>query len=728
MYKITSDKSIRSWDEGMPLGNGDIGCLVWGNANGLRFSLDKGDIWDTSGQPSDNPEFNYHNLVNWAADGKIRKISQTFDACYNSPTPTKLPVGAIILNIHSEDEVKSELDMNTAELNMICGNIKINSFVHSGRRVGYILLNSDQIDLSLDIPKFGVLPIKWWQKVTKPSISQSIKHVHYEKYEYQETKIDNISYKYFIQKVNDELSYCAMVGIRSVNGVTNICFTVASTLDGVNYLEKSTDIIAESLNQGYKMSFAEHIKWWKEYWNKSVISIPDKILERGWYIGNYIMGAGSRKGFYPMPLQGLWTADNGELPPWKGDYHHDLNTQLTYFPYTKANRISEGQCFIDYLLNLHEVGVKFSSKFYGVKGLCLPAVMDINGGALGGWAMYSLSPTNMLWLCDIIAKHYDYTLDNELLRNKIYPYFTAVESTIRGLLVEKGGRLYLPISSSSEIHDNTIKSFLRPNSNYDLSLMIKFYRIIVKYSNLLGHSTDEYLSVLSRLDDLAVDKDNVLMIDRNERLRESHRHHSHAMSIYPLRLLDYDVVADKRVIDATIADMERLGTSKWVGYSLAWFAEFYTVQRAGDKAADMLSKFFKYFCLPNGFHINGDYTKQGLSDLTYRPFTLEGNFCAIDALQEMLLYSHDGIIEPLRAIPSGWKELSYDNLRAEGGVLVSLIYINGRIINMRLEATADISYRLKMQFIKDLMDLSEYKTDKDCVIISMKKGDIITFG
>ena len=42
-----------------------------------------------------------------------------------------------------------------------------------------------------------------------------------------------------------------------------------------------------------------------------------------------------------MPLQGVWTADSGGLPPWKGDYHNDLNTQTTYIAYQTAGLFDE---------------------------------------------------------------------------------------------------------------------------------------------------------------------------------------------------------------------------------------------------------------------------------------------------------------------------------------------------------------------------------------------------
>lgn len=57
------------------------------------------------------------------------------------------------------------------------------------------------------------------------------------------------------------------------------------------------------------------------------------MIEKQYYNEIYKMGSISRKDSYPISLQSVWTADNGQLPPWKGDYHHDLNTQLSYLAF-----------------------------------------------------------------------------------------------------------------------------------------------------------------------------------------------------------------------------------------------------------------------------------------------------------------------------------------------------------------------------------------------------------
>ena len=58
------NKTITKWDDALPLGNGDIGCLIWNRANKLRFTLDKGGIWDCSDPPENQENFTYDDIKN----------------------------------------------------------------------------------------------------------------------------------------------------------------------------------------------------------------------------------------------------------------------------------------------------------------------------------------------------------------------------------------------------------------------------------------------------------------------------------------------------------------------------------------------------------------------------------------------------------------------------------------------------------------------------------------
>lgn len=691
-YKLKFSHTITAWDEAIPLGNGDLGCLIWGKVNELRFSLDKSGIWDCSNPPEEQDGFTYANLIDLVSKRKQRKINKIFDDCYANTTPTKLPTGRLVLDLGVNHEVMSELDILTAESKVAVDSIIVKSFVHATEDYGLIEINSDKITLHLEAPKYGIKGKKTRKRFSK-GISQSLSNLRYDVVEYHSIKVGDIEYNYFVQPTNDG-AYGIFTASKAMSGNTLIAYTVASAGDGKELFNIAKVILDKAIGVGYIEAIKSHSKWWSEYHSRSEISLEDKILEHRWYLNNYLLGSCSRKGKLPMPLQGVWTADNGDLPPWKGDYHHDLNTQMSYTSYLKANHLEEGESFIDYLLDMSDVGERFAKKYYGEDGLCLPSVMDVQGHALGGWAQYALSPTNQLWLCLIMARHYHHTYNKDYF-NKIYPYFNKVGDMILGLLKEVDGYYRLPLSSSPEINDNRLSSWLKPNSNYDLALIRAF---MAELATLRGIAGDElkktdWLKHLDKLEALAIDDRNVLKISRDKTLDISHRHLSHCMAIYPLRTMRYEG-ENKTIIDNTIADIEALGKKYWVGYTYGWLANLHVVQRNGDKAYKLIRDFFDYFCTANGFHVNGDFTDKTDCGMKYRYFTLEGNFLATDAINNMLLYSEsDGTIL-FPAIPEKWGNASFKNLRGYGGILVSAELTDGKVSYLKIIAENDINVNL----------------------------------
>lgn len=691
-YKLKFSHTITAWDEAIPLGNGDLGCLIWGKANELRFSLDKSGIWDCSNPPEEQDGFTYANLIDLVSKRKQRKINKIFDDCYANTTPTKLPTGRLVLDLGVNHEVMSELDILTAESKVAVDSIVVKSFVHATEDYGLIEINSDKITLHLEAPKYGIKGKKTRKRFAK-GISQSLSNLRYDVVEYHSIKVGDIEYNYFIQPTNDG-AYGIFTASKVKSGNTLIAYTVVSAGDGKELFNIAKVILDKAIEVGYIEAIKSHSKWWNDYHSRSEISIEDKTLEHRWYLNNYLLGSCSRKGKLPMPLQGVWTADNGDLPPWKGDYHHDLNTQMSYTSYLKANHLEEGEAFIDYLLNMSDAGETFAKKYYGVDGLCLPSVMDVQGHALGGWAQYALSPTNQLWLCLIMARHYHHTFNKDYF-NKIYPYFNKVGDMILGLLKEVDGYYRLPLSSSPEINDNRLSSWLKPNSNYDLALIRAFMAELATLSGIAGDEfkKTDWLKHLDKLEALAIDDRKVLKISRDKTLDISHRHLSHCMAIYPLRTMRYEG-DNKAIIDSTIADIEALGKKYWVGYTYGWLANLHIVQRNGDKAYKLIRDFFDYFCTANGFHVNGDFTDKTDCGMKYRYFTLEGNFLATDAINNMLLYSEsDGTIL-FPAIPQKWRNISFKNLRGYGGILISAELTDGKVSYLRIVAENDITVNL----------------------------------
>lgn len=687
------DSTITAWDEALPLGNGDIGCLIWNTADKLRFSLDKGGIWDCSNPPEQQKNFTYADMAQAVRRNKQGKLYRKYDACYSRPTPTKLPAGKLILDLGVRGNIVSDLDFTSAQAHLQVGAVSLTSFVHATENYGLISINKTGVTLTVDNPKYGKARKPLFQRLAKGTV-QSLKNLHYPAAEFVKEQENGIEYRYFVQPTNDRF-YGIVTAKLETDGNTLIAYTVGVG-DSRNFVEKCKHTVCTALKTGYAQAFLPHQEWWAQYWEKSRISLPDKFLEKQWYLNNYLLGACSRKGCFPMPLQGVWTADNGSLPPWKGDYHHDLNTQMSYTSYLKANRLEQGECFIDYLLDMSEEGRHFSKAFYNADGICLPSVMDIEGHALGGWCQYSLSPVNQLWLCQIMARYCYFTKDSAYTE-KVYAYMKEVGAFLISILTRKDGVYKLPLSTSPEIHDNTKKAWLTPNSNYDLALMRNFCADMIRISRMQNdaETAETWEMHLQRFEPLSVNAENVLMLSPDESPYCSHRHHSHCMSIYPLKTLEYTTPGNRRIIDSTVKDLEKHGVAEWVGYSVAWMAQLYIVQGNGEKACALLRSFFTYNCTDNGFHINGDYKKQTDFHMKYRLFTLEGNFLATDALQNMLLYSEWGKVRLFPAVPNTWQNIEFQNFRAFGGLLVSGKMEAGKITYVNITATADVEFTLE---------------------------------
>lgn len=680
-HQLYFEKSIRRWDEGIPLGNGRLGALIWGEPKELRFSLDRTDIWDLSVPlNTEREDFTYKHMVCLAKEGNTSEIRKLFDAPYNAPTPTKLPAGKLIFRFRDGVNVRSRLFLESAEAVLQVetnrGEIPLKAYCHAVSKTGMIYVGGKRSAFEVELinPEFGSSEEKevFHYDPKEREISQgSLKKLHYPGVIRGDSR-GLVELRWFLQKIDEKFSFGIVMGILEKENHTEIFYRIATSRDGKNWMEDAKKQIKEELLAGYEALLKSHCQWWQEFWGKSGVSLPEELFEKNWYLTNYLFASCSRRGEFPMPLQGVWTADDGALPPWKGDYHNDLNTQLSYTHFYKANHLEEGACFVDFLWNSMDAARAFAKKFYGTEGICLPGVMSIDGKALGGWPMYSLSPTQQIWLCQSFEEYYRYTGDLEFLEKKAWIYFEETAKCITALLEEREGKLYLPVSSSPEIHDDEKESWLTPNSNYDLALLRYLYRTLITFAKILKNGQEErWQQIFEQLPELAVNEKKVLMLSPDESLAESHRHLSNAMAICPLHLYDYE--NQKEIIDATILDYELWGTGMWVGFSFAWMSHLYAIQRNGEGAFEQLRIFWDSFCSPNGFHLNGDYKGRGYSTFHYRPFTLESNFYAADALQEMLFSMRDGTIEFFPAIPETWKQqgVSFHGFLGEGGLVVS---------------------------------------------------------
>ena len=310
---------------------------------------------------------------------------------------------------------------------------------------------------------------------------------------------------------------------------------------------------------------------------------------------------------------------------------------------------------------------------------------------MGGWSQYSCSATTSAWLAQHFYLHWRYSQDQTFLKERAYPWIKDVAIFLKNhSVVDKDGIRSLLLSASPEINDNRITAWFRETTNYDLALVRWLFKTAEELADILDlkNEANEWKNILHQWPEFAKDKEDArLLVAPNYPLKESHRHFSHLMAIHPLGLIDKSHGGkDSQTIDSSLKELERLGPDWWCGYSYAWQGNMEARAFHGEKAAMALRTFAECFCLPNTFHANGDQTKSGKSKMTYRPFTLEGNFAFAAGVQEMLLQSHAGVIKVFPAIPVAWKNAAFTSLRAEGAFLLSAKKEEGKVVSVVIQS------------------------------------------
>lgn len=723
------------WDEGIPLGNGNLGALIWEKNKVLRFSLDRSDIWDA--RPLNGlhrKEFSYEWIQAQVHKKDYKPVQEYFDVPYErEPAPSKIPAGALEFTLPADlkiSDVRLHLNNALCEIKWDNGMV-LKTFVHASEPRGWFRFENAKGNITPQI----IAPPYEHKAAPETSLNaQAGDDLLRLGYKAGEIKKEGNRITY-LQKGWGGFFYEISVQWKQVN---------PSTLEGVWSISSqepdqktntlASSIVQNAIKENFDKAFSKHEKWWQVFWSKSAVTIPDPLLEKQWYLEQYKFGSTARANTPPISLQAVWTADNGKLPPWKGDFHHDLNTQLSYWPSYSGNHLEEAMGYLNHLDENKANYKRYTQLFFKKDGLAVPGVTTLDGTEMGGWTQYSLSPTVSSWLAQHYYLQWRYSMDKTFLKERAYPWFKEVGTFIENITVldEKGFRK-LPLSSSPEINDNKINAWFLENTNYDLALMKYVFQTAEELALELGYAQEaaKWEKLFHEFGDYALSENHEMMFAPGHPYAESHRHFSHLMAIHPLGLIKWeDGEKSQTIMQNTLALLEKIGPDYWCGYSYSWLGNLYARTKDGDNAARVLSIFAKAFCLPNSFHANGDQTKLGYSKFTYRPFTLEGNFAFAAGLQEMLLQSHAGFIEVFPATPLSWKDASFHQLRSEGALLVSGKKTNGEVSEVKLVAEVTGKTKLKLPFkkwkVSSIQGMTYEKDENGFLEISCSPGGQIT--
>jgi len=680
-------KLANTWDEAIPLGNGMLGALVWSKGDKLRLSLDRADLWDL--RPMENlekPEWKYSWVKEQWEKNSYSKVQEMFDVPYDrNPAPSKIPGAALEFDISALGETESvELNLKDATCRIRWKNgVILETFINATHSVGWFRLKGITAGLIPELipPAYN---LEGESGAESPVTGQDLRRLGYPKGEIYKTD-NSVTYS---QNGWGGFKYQVNARWRVQEDLMEGCWSISSEFPGWEKQTSAETLTDSAMNDGYARQAGSHKEWWSNFWSQSSISIPDSVLSKQWYLEMYKLGAATGNGAPPISLQAIWTADNGKLPPWKGDFHHDLNTQLSYWPAYSSNHMAQEKGFVDWLQKNRPEFEKYTEQYYQVKGLNVPGVTTLTGQPMGGWIQYSFGPTVSAWLGHHFYLHWRYTMDREFLEKEAYPWIRDVAGFLDNIsMTDHNGLRKFPISSSPEIFDNSQKAWFPEMTNFDLGLVRWTFEKAAELANELGKSDEagKWNKILSQWPQYDIDSTSGFTYAKGVRYDESHRHFSHLIAFHPLGLVDWSKSEkDQEIIRSTIATLDKVGPDYWCGYSWSWLGNIKARAFDGQGAADALKIFALDFCLKNSFHVNGDQSGTGKSKMTYRPFTLEGNFAFASGMQEMLIQSHTGTVHIFPAIPPEWKEVSFDKLRTEGAFLVSSEMKKGEVSEVNI--------------------------------------------
>jgi len=400
--------------------------------------------------------------------------------------------------------------------------------------------------------------------------------------------------------------------------------------------------------------------------------------------GRYLLIASSRPGGLPANLQGVWNCSNE--PDWHCDYHTNINVEMNYWLAESANL---GECHLP-LMDYFTAAVPLYRKatlirFGEIRGFTFQTVNNVFGGCGWMWNMVGSA-----WIAQHFWEHYAFTQDKEYLRKTAYPFMKQVcefwEDRLKKL---PDGKLVVPEGWSPE------QGPVEDGVSYDQEIVWDLFRNTIEASEALGVDP-EFRARLSdmhqRLVTPQIGKWGQLqewMEDRDDP-KNDHRHTSHLFAVYPGR--QFSPALTPEFAKAAAISLEARGETGDArrSWTWPWRCAIWARLGEGDKASHMIDGLIQYNLLPNMI-------------ATHPPLQLDGSFGIVAAMCEMLVQSHAGQIQLLPALPAAWPSGSVTGLRARGGFEVGLEWQDGKLVAATIKSLT--GNKCRVAYGKELKEL-----------------------
>jgi alpha-L-fucosidase 2 len=716
--KLWYNKPPNGWLEGLPIGNGQLAAMVYGEAGCDILSLNHEWLWRGKNRDRDNtpvPRERLNEIRRLLTGGDFFRATVLANICFGglggasgierSLDPYQ-PAGDLIFEFDGIHEYEGrELDMDTG--------------VAAARRRGVQSLffvsgeaNNIVCRWTAEQPVNGVLSF-----TREPDDCAEDWQVDGGVITYRCTINGGISFAVRITAATDGAIALRDKGL-AISNATEVTAFVNIAVDIGDGLKEFNDFLTPDYKE-YGGIYRAHCEEFFTAMNAfdlniEAIDVPlptDERIRRiksgeedtalhmlYFHYGRYLLLSSSIRGALPANLQGKW---NRELfPPWYCDYTCNINLEMNYW---LAEPCGMGECaeaLLKFIERLVPHGKKAAMDLYGARGVYLPLKADawgISTPASFGCAVWiGAAP----WFARHFWEHWRYGGDLAFLKNRAYPFFKEVAQFFEDYLVRDGAGVWQIMPSQSP-ENRFVASGSLPlisigiSSAMDVQLVFDALGYAIQSAGILcidGDSVVVWREMRDNLPEFKIGSDGRLLEwDREmDEPEPGHRHLSHLYGLFPSDLFNPEQ-SEPQYNAAIKALQHRMAVGGGhTGWSRAWAACLFARAGRGGELYQHLNALI------------ADYATSSLLDL-HPPgiFQIDGNLGAAAAVIESIAQFWAGKLHILRALPKEYGTGRITGLKVPGGHTVSFGWKDGRAVEG--EAVVGYSGELIIRAERDIV-------------------------